>query len=154
METLTAEEIVKKAVEVEKNGKEFYEKAAEKSGNEKVKQALKKISEEEIKHKEIFLDMLEETKHREIKGEGTGEFMGYLQHYYGNKELFDFGKKEKFSGIKEVIDFAMQKELDSVGFYREFYGLVNNDGLKNLDRIIAEEKTHFVRLYELKKEFA
>ena len=50
-----------------------------------------------------------------------------------------------------ALDFAIQRELDSIHYYREMRELLPADQRKAVERIITEEKGHFKRLSEMKK---
>ena len=58
-----------------------------------------------------------------------------------------------FSPVAVVTEFshAIQRELDSIHYYREMRELLPAEECGAIDRIIAEEKEHFVRLSAMRK---
>ncbi len=50
-----------------------------------------------------------------------------------------------------ALDFAIQRELDSIHYYREMREMLPAGECAAIDRIIAEEKEHFIRLSALRK---
>ena len=50
-----------------------------------------------------------------------------------------------------AIDFAIRRELDSLLYYREIRELLPADRKEAIERIILEEKKHFMKLSEMKK---
>jgi len=50
-----------------------------------------------------------------------------------------------------AIDFAIQRELDSILYYQESKQFVHENQQKLIDDIINEERKHFAVLSDLKK---
>ena len=64
---------------------------------------------------------------------------------------------KQFSKVKNTIaalDFAIQRELDSILYYHEIKKLVPPAQHEILENIIEEERKHFLSLTEMKKSMA
>jgi len=147
-------EIYQFAINIEENGEKFYRKVSEKFSDEKIKEIFNFLAEEEVKHKETFKNLLEKIKEYNPPETYPGEYFAYLKAY-SNELIFppQIEKEvEKSSGIEEIIDFAIRRELDSILYYTEIKNFVPETQHSLLDKIIEQERQHFIKLSNLKKE--
>jgi len=147
-------EIYQFAINIEENGEKFYRNISEKFTDEKVKEIFNFIADEEVKHKETFKGLLE--KIREYKPAETypGEYFSYLKAY-AQELIFPVQiEKEIEEGmtVKEILDFAIRRELDSILYYTEVKNVIPETQHTLIDKIIEQERQHFVKLSNLKKE--
>jgi hypothetical protein len=85
-----------------------------------------------------------------------GEYMAYLQGSIDGKAVFTTGATKELGGINDVIaalDFAIQRELDSVLYYSEMKKYVTASAQDLLEQVIEEERKHVVILTNIKKTF-
>ncbi len=154
MAVFDASDIVEVAIRIEENGANFYRYAVQLAGIEEVKALFQALADDEVKHHRIFAEMLAGMD-RNLPPEGyDGEYAAYLHDYVDNRLVFT---TEAFAGqlatIRDrasALDFAIQRELDSIHYYREMRELLPPNQREAVDRIITEEKEHFVRLSALK----
>lgn len=147
-------EVLQFAIKIEENGWEFYRKVADTSNNEKIKELFIFLADEEIKHKEIFEGMLPEIEKYEPREIYPPEYFAYLRAYADNiifKKGIDKELSKKLDTLS-IIDFGIRMELDSIAYYHETQNFVPRNQQNVIDRIIEEERKHFVKLSELKKE--
>jgi rubrerythrin len=155
MAVFEATDIVEVAVRIEENGANFYRYAVQLAGREEVKAFFQRLADEEVKHRQIFAGMLAGMA-RNLPPEGyDGEYAAYLHDYVDNHLVF---RAEAFAGEmatlrdeSSALDFAIQRELDSIHYYREMRELLPKDQGEAIERIIAEEKEHFIRLSAMRK---
>jgi rubrerythrin len=155
MAVFEASDIVEVAVRIEENGATFYRYAVQLAGNEEVKALFQRLADEEVKHRRIFAEILAGMD-RNLPPEGyDGEYAAYLHDYVDNRLIFTAeafaGELAKLRNAASALDFAIQRELDSIHYYREMRELLPADRREAIERIIAEEKEHFVRLSALRK---
>jgi rubrerythrin len=155
MAVFEASDIVEVAVRIEENGANFYQYAVQLAGNEEVKALFQRLADEEAKHRRIFAEILA-AMDRNLPPEGyDGEYAAYLHDYVDNRLVFSAeafaGELAKLRDEASALDFAIQRELDSIHYYREMRELLPADGRAAIERIITEEKEHFVRLSALRK---
>ena len=156
MESLTISDVLNFAVRIEEIGELFYRKAALiVSGPEEVT-LFHRLAEEEIRHKEIFKEMLKKAG-GEIPPESyPGEYFKYLRGFIDGKVIFKEGVKDLIEEIKDTksaLDFAIQRELDSILFYHEIRELVLETQKKMVNEIIREERKHFEILSQIRKKY-
>jgi rubrerythrin len=66
------------------------------------------------------------------------------------KEIMD-KQLAKIKNTKSALDFAIQRELDSILYYHEIKKLVPAAQHDTIEKIIEEERKHFLSLTEMKK---
>lgn len=147
-------EVLQFAIKIEDNGAEFYSKFADASTDEKIRELFIFLSDEEVKHKEIFEGMLPEIVKYEPREIYPPEYFAYLRAYADNiifKKGIDKELSKKMDPVS-ILDFGIRMELDSISYYQEAKNFVPQNRQNVIDRIIEEERKHFVKLSELKKE--
>ncbi|MBU0533835.1 MAG: ferritin family protein [Candidatus Omnitrophica bacterium] len=145
-------EVLQFAIKIEENGWEFYKKFAELEDNEKIRELFFLLSDDEIKHKEIFEEMLSEIETYEPQEVYPPEYFSYLRAYADNiifKKGIDEQLQKKLDAVA-IIDFAMRMELDSIAYYQETKNFVPESQKSIIDRIMEEERKHFLKLANFK----
>jgi rubrerythrin len=158
MAVFDASDVVEVAIRIEENGAAFYRHAAEVVANIEVKTVFARLAEEEVKHREIFArfrDAMDPT----LPPEGyDGEYAAYLHSYVDNTLIFKTkGLGAQLAGIRDeaaAFDFAIRRELDSILYYREIMDLLHPDRRAEIEKIVAEERRHYLILTELKNRLA
>lgn len=145
------------AIRIEENGERFYRYAATISDEEETRYLFNFLADEEIKHKNYFQSVL--SRMDAIGGFNfetyQGEYMQYVQDYLDRKVIFSKKAEEEFSGIKDIlsaVNFAMDRESDSILYYSEIKNLVPQAQHAKIDQIIEEERRHFLKLSNFRKE--
>jgi rubrerythrin len=155
MKIFDAGEIMGFAIKIEEKGKVFYDFAANIARDEKIKKIFRFLSEEEEKHKRNFEELKSKLDQNEPFENYPGEYQSYMNAYLENiifpKEDWEEQLKT-IDNIKSAINFAIRIELDSILYYHEIKRLVPEYQLDAIDKIIDEERTHFLKLLDLKKE--
>jgi rubrerythrin len=155
MAVFEASDIVEAAIRIEENGANFYRYAVQVAGKEETKALFRQLADEEVKHQKTFAEILAGMD-QSIPPEGyDGEYAAYLHSYVDNQLVFKTDVlASELGAIKDevsAIDFAMRRELDSLLYYREIRELLPADRKEAIERIILEEKKHFMKLSEMKK---
>jgi len=153
MEIFNVKEIFQIAIRIEENGERFYLNAVKLTDDITTKGLFKLLAEEEKKHKEVFSKLLSSMT-KDINFDSyPDDYIDYLQTYVNNT-IFNLDKiKEDMSKIKDVssaLDFAIQRELDSILYYQEIKRVIPENQHDKLDRIIDEERKHYKDLTKLR----
>lgn len=140
----SADDIFKLAEEIEVNGEQFYQKAAEDVSDAKGKDMLLGLADMERNHKRMFEQMRSELKNRE-KAETAFDPEGDAEKYL--KALADirvfFEKPIDTSSMENILKAAIQAEKDSIVLYVGMKELVPEKYGKNrIENIIKEEMGH------------
>lgn len=154
---LQASDIYQFAIRVEEDGELFYHRAAMIAEDRETGKLFDRLADEEIRHKRIFQDMLSKIEEYRPPESFSGEYMAYLRDYIDNKVIFT--KDAKDGQLKNVhdtlsaLDFAVQRELDSILYYQEAKQFVAPKYHGRIEKIIEEERKHFAVLSEAKKHY-
>lgn len=155
MNIFSAGDIFQFAIRIEEYGEIFYHKAALNAENEEVRRIFNRLADEEVRHKTIFQELYSKVKDNRPPESYPGEYMANLRAFIDGKAVFTKDSQEKELAIikdtASAIDFAIQRELDSILYYQESKQFVHENQHKLIDEIINEERKHFAILSDLKR---
>ena len=158
MQVFTANDIVEVAVRIEENGINFYNFAQQIAKTEDSKKLFEQLSAAEAAHKRTFEKLLSQIESYTPPERYAGEYTAYLRNYVDNnliftKEVMD-KQLAKVTDTAGALEFAMQRELDSILYYHEVKNLVPQAQHEAIEKIINEERKHYAMLLEMKKKYA
>ena len=155
---MTAHDIVNFAIRIEENGERFYREAAEIVANQPVKELFERLANEETVHRKTFERLLSGLGDYRPPETYEGEYLAYLKDFIDGKTVFKDDQKipelAKASSIAAALDFAIQREMDSILYYQEIRMFVSARHSEAIDLIIDEERMHFALLSKLRREEA
>jgi rubrerythrin len=148
-------EILEIGIQIEKNGRDFYNTLVKQSENQRARDIFKFLAGEEEKHIEVFKKILGTVEDYEPAESYPGEYLAYMAALAGE---YVFTQKEKgeetalaIKSEKEAVDTGIGFEKDSIVFYEGMKKVVPGKALGVLDALIKQEELHFRQLVELKK---
>ncbi len=148
-------EIVELGIQIEKNGRDFYNTLVEGSKNKKAKQKFKYLAGEEEKHIAVFEKILDSVHKYEPPETYPGEYFAYMNALARD---YVFTEKDKgreiarnIRGDEQAIEVGIRFEKDSIIFYGGMKKIVPAYDHKILDKLIAEEQDHLRQLSELRE---
>lgn len=149
-------EIVELGVQIEINGRDFYNALAAKSKNQKAKDIFRYLAGEEGKHILIFQNILEHVHKYQPKEAYPAEYFAYMnalasEHVFTQKDKGKEIARNTKSDI-EAIDMGIGLEKDSIIFYEAMKKSVPEKDIKILDELIIQEQDHLRQLTDLKRE--
>ena len=157
MRVFEASDIIEIAIRIEENGVNFYKFAEQIAKQEEAKKLFAHLAVEEVKHKKIFESIFAKMEKYNPPEGYEGEYSAYLRDYVDNNIIFTKEVMDKeLAKVKDTmaaLDFAIKRELDSILYYHEIKRFVPAAQHAALDQIIAEERKHFSKLSEVKKQF-
>jgi len=148
---------VKYAVQIEKNGRDFYDQAAKSVKSDKAKKVLEFLSNEEQQHIAAFEEILRQIPGNEPKERYPGEYADYMlalieeSLFTKSKQGYDSAKTIR--NDKQALELAVGFEKDSILFYYEMKRFVWEGLHGNIDKLIAEEQDYLKKLSDLLKGF-
>jgi len=155
-----ANEIFQIAIEIEGNGKRFYEKAMEIIDDPDVKELLAFLAQEEAEHLKRFTELkaqLPKEATEDTIWDPEHEMNRYLQ-MMADMHVFrsDFDVEEKLSQLKnpkDILKIGIQFEKDSIVFFLTMQDATEGEkGREFIGQLINEEKKHLSKLsLELRK---
>jgi rubrerythrin len=163
MYEFNAHEIFEIAIEIEENGRIFYEKARDKIQDPEAKKIFTALALAEVEHKKRFASMKSELPSPRKEGgvwDPDHEMNSYLKmmadmHVFRSEEEVE----EQLSWVTDTIDalnLAIQFEKDSIIFFLDMQeASTGKEEQESIGRLIKEEREHLrkisLRLRELTK---
>ena len=148
-------EIVELGIQIEKNGRDFYNALVEQLKNQKAKETFKYLAGEEEKHIAVFQNILDSVHKYEPPETYPGEYFAYMNALARD---YVFTQKDKgreiaknVKGDKEAINLGIGFEKDSIIFYVGMKKVVPEYDHKIVDRLITQEQDHLRQMSELKE---
>jgi rubrerythrin len=158
MSAFRGSDIVEIAVRIEENGENFYRYAMQLAKDEETKKIFGNLAEAEKQHQKTFGRIFAAMEKDNPPETYDGEYAAYLHDFVDNKIIFkkDLLEAEaaRVKDILAAIDFAIQRELDSILFYHEIKRLVPSREHSVIDDVIEEERKHFQGLTKLRVRYA
>ena len=137
-------QIVKTAIKMEKDGIDFYKKAADKSSHPFGKKMFLSFMKDEERHLNVFKEILADL-----------DFSGFEKYFDKTpreeiKTVFDQMRddvKKKITASSdelEVLQIGIKMEEESINFYQNWLKEISSDKEKKLlERLVLEEKEHY-----------
>jgi rubrerythrin len=156
---LNLSEIIKSGIQIEKNGRDFYDHASKAVKAERVKQVFEFISGEEQSHLAVFeaiLNNIGESAKPAVRY--TQEYDAYLQAltdenpFTKPKQGYEIARTIR--NDKHALELALVVEKDTLLFYHELKNLLPADSQTDIDTLITNEQDHFNKLSEVYKGFS
>jgi rubrerythrin len=154
----TLPELVRFGVQIEKNGRDFYDLASKNVKADRVRQVFEYISNDEQQHIAAVEGIVSDIDaNARPAGRFPAEYMEYLNALVDENV---FTKSKQGSEVARALRNDMQAvetglgfEKDAILLYTEIRKLAGADAHEALDKLIAEEQDHFRRLAEVMKGF-
>ncbi len=152
--SFNADEIFQIAIEIEDNGRIFYEKAREFVDDKDVKELFSYLALQESEHKKTFLAMksdLPDSSRETTLWDPDNETDQYLKmmadmNVFNNKESLE-GRLAEISDLPQALRLAIQFEKDSILFYLFMQDFTTDaSGKDRINALIGEEKAHLREL--------
>lgn len=152
-------EVIEMAVQTEKNGYQFYDKAlGRKDLSDSAREVITSLRDDEITHEGIFKNMRSSEDYEAI-GDPVDwqEAASYLRtiseaHVFNEPDA-SIKLATMASDEHQIIEYAIQFEKDTLLFFHTIQKNIKDDKtLKILNRIIDEEISHVIKLKNIQNE--
>lgn len=148
-------EAAKIAVNMERNGLDFYTRMAAKAEDANVKAVFEQLAKDEKAHVAAFEDLQqklidEPRKESYLDGEELDAYMQRLveSHVFADQSTVTRLADETNSDL-EALGVGMRAERDTMLFYQDMLGFTDSsDARAAFERVISEERKHLVTLAE------
>ena len=148
-------EAAKIAVNMERNGLDFYNRMAGKSKDPAVRRVFEQLASDETEHIAVF-EALEQTL---LEGPRRQSYLdnevldAYMQRLVETHVFADAGAAARMAdeADNDIVALAvgMRAERDTILFYQEMLGFTDSKAAREaLERIVEEERRHLVLLAE------
>jgi rubrerythrin len=145
------------AIEVEKNGRDFYKAMVERINDQKTKELLfLSLAQEEEKHIVDFESLLDKASGNEPAESYQGEYMDYVKALADNhvfsKDINVTKLANNVNSSEDALDLALRFEKDSILFFTELRRVVFSSGQSIIDELIQQEHDHILTIVNLKNQ--
>lgn len=143
-------EIIEIAVQMERSGQMFYEKAHAVAENDKLKEMLVYLAQAEGQHIEDFTKLGTALKQGFVPNEGyAGEYEDYVRslvnsHIFKLTDVEDLIKEIK--NDHDILRFALSFEKDSIVFFQELKRAANQAATDVIEDLIDQEREHIRKI--------
>ena len=149
-------EIVEIGIQIEKNGKDFYDAVSASSQSQKAKDIFHFLAGEEEKHIAVFQTILDAVQKYEPAEAYPGEYFAYMNALASEHVFTQKGKGTEMAGsVKsdiDAIEMGIGFEKDSIIFYEGMKKVVPGHDHGLIDNLINQEKDHLKQLSETREE--
>ncbi len=148
-------EIVEMAVQIEKNGRDFYKRVAGLSKDSSVKKIFEHLAGQEERHIKVFEAMLSTVKKYEPVEAYTDEYFAYIKALSDDHVFTKEKKGNEIAGAvkdeKQAVELGIGFEKDSILFYHEMKNFVPESEQNAIEGLLVEEQKHLKKLVLLKR---
>ena len=151
-----AGEILDMAIQIERQGIQFYEVCASAKLPEDVLKVFRHLIEQEQLHVEIFAEMKAGIDNYYLPETYTGELQSYVDTFV--KDQVFYGPAEALQQARRVedpykaIEFGIDFEQRSILFYSAIKEVIRHSETKVIDDVIAQEHGHIRSLLALRHQ--
>ncbi|MBS3765516.1 ferritin family protein [Candidatus Bipolaricaulota bacterium] len=151
----SAEETLKIAIEIEKNGREFYEGMVTETEDQDIKEIFDDLATQEVKHMKTFEEMLGDVEVEKGPDLNSLLYEGLEESYLSalaDSKVFspanrNIEEAKRVDTRDELLSIAISLEKDTILYYYEILQKAKNSGDQELIMdVIEEEKSHVKRL--------
>lgn len=155
MDIFSGSEIVEIGIQIEKNGRDFYNTLVRPASNPKAKEIFKYLSGEEERHIIAFQKILGSIEKYEPAESYSDEYFKYMnalasQHIFTQENKGSHIAKQT-KDDKEAVNLGIGFEKDSIIFYEGMKKVVPAGDLRIVEELILEEQNHLTQLTALEK---
>ena len=148
-------EIVEIGIEIEKNGRDFYEELAAKTKDRKAKDMFVYLAEQERLHIDTFKVILDAVHKYEPPESYPGEYFAYMKALADEHIFTKRGKGREIAkgatNDRKAVELGITFEKESILFYQGMKKVVPEGQVGPVDELIAQENSHLFKLYSVKE---
>ncbi len=150
-EILNVKDAIKTAIQMEKDGYDFYSKAAAQTNSDMGRTIFESLANDEQRHLDIFQKMFEEKVGKSEWDDLVNSSKKYAIIPIFPTNLNDAPGMDNDSSEIDALRLAMDSEKEAIDYYSDIKENIDNKYLlKIINEIIEQEKNHFSLL---EKEF-
>lgn len=155
MDQFAGSEVVELAIQIERNGRDFYAALAKSARDPRIAQLCGFLSGEEARHIKAFTRICDAVKGCRAPGNAADEYAAYMHGLAGEhiftRENTGAGIARRVKSDTEALEKAIRFEKESIVFYTGMRKAVPAREAAAVGALIEQEKKHLVKLTELKE---
>jgi rubrerythrin len=132
------------AIQMEKDGYDFYQKAAAQTASDMGKTIFKSLAADELLHLEVFKKMFEEQVGNDEWNDLVNASAKYTDAPIFPKDLKKIEGANPETNEIDALRIAMDSEKRAIEWYSDIKGKISDEKVSEiLDEIINQEKNHY-----------
>lgn len=149
-----ASEIMDMAMQIERDGVQFYRQCAGADMEPQVKEVFEYLIDQEKEHLRVFARMKEGVEDYRLPESYPGEMRSYVKSFVEGRVFSKTAEDQQLQldNDREAVRFAIEFEERSILFYSTMKELVRASEKEVLDQVIGEEHKHIRQLLELRRD--
>lgn len=154
---VSCNEVFEMALQIEQMGYDFYKTMAHNATNVRLREGYNLLAEQEKKHLDRFEQLRDSIEKIDIDSlDNWDEVSLYFKALIDTKVLPT--SPEKNSLVQELKDeigaihISISFEKDTILFWQELNRWLNPEDQKIIEQLIEQEKSHILKLLQMKKE--
>jgi rubrerythrin len=155
MAIFTGDELFRIALELERRGEQFYTALGAQTDNQQVAMLCQDLADQERQHAQTFEHLRTTTTRRTESRPLSWDELAFAQMLVEERILPDAKQAQQIvqeHGLPAALQMAIQFEKDSILFFNELLGMVDEADRRAVAHIVEQEKLHAQRLQRLKRE--
>ena len=146
----TTREIIDMAIQIEKNGENYYREALKRTTDPSLESLLLFLADQEYEHAQWFEGLKKRVKESDPGGDVAEIDGAMLQSLVGNQRFsLNDVDVSNLDSVKGLLEVAIELEKDTILFYQMLQTFIDDPAtLEDLNEIIAEENRHIEMLSE------
>lgn len=153
-EIFEPKDLLESLVRLEQNGHSFYIEASKRFDDLEIKEFFKFLADQELHHEKLYKELAEKSEistSNLSRKEYDEEYKLYLQSLVDASFDFDFNFDD--SDVKDVYNFAIGLEKDTIIFIGELRKILPDFEREIFDKVEAEERKHIKLINDWYKRF-
>jgi len=157
MATFDVRDIFTIAMKIEENGQAFYTTMAKQQDDQDLQSFFLFLADEEARHRQTFAGMLARLSNYQPAESAPTDYFAYLQAYVDVSIFRPELTQQEVEALRDLpaaINYSLNRESDSILYYHEIKGFLPESDHAQIEKIIEEERRHYVKLSQLAKQLA
>jgi len=140
----TIKEAIQTAIQMEKDGYAFYQKAAAQTSSDMGRSVFEDIAKDELLHLDVFQKLFEEKVSKSEWDDLVDSSKKYQEIPIFPKDLKTVEGVEPDTNEIDALRIAMDSEKEAIEYYTKIKENLNDsEVIKIIDEIIEQEKNHY-----------
>ena len=145
----SVKEAIQTAIQMEKDGYSFYQKAAAQTSSDMGKSIFEGIAKDELVHLEVFQKMFDENVGQSEWDDLVNSGKKYREIPVFPKDLKTIEGANPNTNELDALRIAMDSETEAIDYYTQIWEYSEDDDAKKIiDMIIDQEKKHYFLLQQ------
>lgn len=147
VEIINEKDVLKTAIQMEKDGRSFYTKAAAQTTSETGRNFFESLAQDELLHLDVFQKLFENTISKQEWTDLVNSSKKYADIPIFPKNLQETTSTNPDTNELDALNIGMESEKEAIDYYGKFRDSIDDPNIKQIiEEIINQEKNHYALL--------